>query len=80
VNSISLIMIMGLIGDNCRSCRAAAEAKDGGGVAGSWWRGWAKANQNSGYIGAAIVGGFLAIVAVGHTYKWSARKVKGRRK
>jgi high-affinity nickel-transport protein len=91
---------MGLIGENCSSCRAAAEAEDGGGLAGSWWRGWARvrvhnfmgytqsyirspamqANDNSGYIGASIVGGFLAIVAAGYTYRWSIRKVRDRRK
>ncbi|KAF8073736.1 NicO-domain-containing protein [Lyophyllum atratum] len=52
--SISLITIMGLIGDQCRKCRGAAEADDGGALAGSWWRAWARANDNSGYIGAAI--------------------------
>jgi hypothetical protein len=42
--SISLIEIMGLIGDNCRPCLEAAEADGGhgGGLAGKWWRGWAK--------------------------------------
>jgi len=78
--SISLITIMGLIGENCSKCRAAAEAEDGGGLAGSWWRGWAKANDNSGYIGAAIVGGFLAIVAAGDAYRRSIKKVRDRRK
>ncbi|KAK4689934.1 nickel/cobalt transporter (NiCoT) family protein, partial [Tremellales sp. Uapishka_1] len=38
--SISLIEIMGLIGDNCASCSEAANAADGGGLAGSWWRFW----------------------------------------
>lgn len=40
--SISLITIMGLIGDNCGSCQRAADDPDGGGLAGQWWRGWAK--------------------------------------
>ncbi|KAJ6559097.1 NicO-domain-containing protein [Mycena vulgaris] len=61
--SISLITIMGLIGDECPQCQEAANAADGGGLAGKWWRGWAKANDNSGYIGAAIVGGFIVVVA-----------------
>lgn len=39
-DSISIIEIMGLIGENCRSCKEAAEADDGGGLAGSWWRAW----------------------------------------
>ena len=33
---------MGLIGENCGPCKRAAEAEDGGGLAGRWWRGWAK--------------------------------------
>jgi nickel/cobalt transporter (NiCoT) family protein len=33
---------MGLIGDNCKSCQEAADADDGGGLAGSWWRAWAR--------------------------------------
>ncbi|KAF8158908.1 high-affinity nickel-transport protein-domain-containing protein [Mycena galopus ATCC 62051] len=61
--SISLIEIMGLIGDQCTQCQAAANAPDGGGLAGRWWRGWANANNNSGYIGAAIVGVFVLVVA-----------------
>ncbi|KAJ7134716.1 high-affinity nickel-transport protein-domain-containing protein [Mycena epipterygia] len=61
--SISLITIMGLIGDNCTRCQGAANAADGGGLAGKWWRGWVKANDNSGYIGAAIVGAFVVVVA-----------------
>lgn len=35
---------MGLVGDNCRCCEDAAEAQDGGGFAGKWWRGWVKVN------------------------------------
>lgn len=52
--SISLIEIIGLIGENCGPCVEAAEAPDGGGLAGSWWRAWARANEASGYVGAAI--------------------------
>jgi hypothetical protein len=40
-SSISLIEILGVIGENCSSCVEAAEAEDGGGLAGSWWRFWA---------------------------------------
>ena len=41
--SISLIVLMGLIANNCSPCIAAADADDGhgGGLAGRWWRGWA---------------------------------------
>ncbi|KAG5733763.1 Hydrogenase nickel incorporation protein hupN, partial [Termitomyces sp. T112] len=45
--SISLITIMGLIGEQCNRCSRAAEAEDGGGLEGSWWRAWARANDNS---------------------------------
>jgi len=72
--SISLITIMGLIGENCAQCREAADAEDGGGLAGRWWRGWAKANDNSGYIGAAIVGGFVVAVIGWYTIKWLSSK------
>jgi len=43
-HSISLITIMNLIGQQCASCVKAAEADGGhgGGLAGRWWRGWAK--------------------------------------
>ncbi|EMD39548.1 hypothetical protein CERSUDRAFT_63171 [Gelatoporia subvermispora B] len=44
--SISLITFMGLIGDNCNPCQAAANAPDGGGLAGRWWRGWAKVRRD----------------------------------
>lgn len=42
LTSISLIEIMGLIGDNCTACQEAAEDPNGGGLAGSWWRAWAR--------------------------------------
>ncbi|KAG8214576.1 NicO-domain-containing protein [Butyriboletus roseoflavus] len=60
--SISLIEIMGVIGAYCGKCEAAASAPDGGGLAGSWWRFWAQANADYGYIGAGIVGVFIAVV------------------
>ncbi|KAI0670977.1 high-affinity nickel-transport protein-domain-containing protein [Trametes maxima] len=77
--SISLITIMGLIGDNCTACQNAANAEDGGGLAGRWWRGWANANDNSGYIGAAIVGSFVAIVASWYGARFLYRKWHARR-
>lgn len=45
-SSISLITVMGLIGDNCARCQEAAEAEDGGGWAGKWWRGWANVSYS----------------------------------
>ncbi|KAF8842136.1 NicO-domain-containing protein [Paxillus ammoniavirescens] len=76
--SISFIEIMGLIGDNCTKCQAAASAPDGGGLAGQWWRGWARANDNSGYIGAAIVGVFVIIVSGWYVTRWGTKKMKGK--
>ena len=40
--SISLIIVMGLLAEECGSCREAAQARNGGGLAGSWWRAWGK--------------------------------------
>ncbi|KAG6815737.1 hypothetical protein H0H87_011848 [Tephrocybe sp. NHM501043] len=77
--SISLITIMGLIEEQCARCRRAAEAEDGGGLEGRWWSAWARANDNSGYIGVAIVGSFLTIVAVWHGIRWTARKIASKR-
>ncbi|KAF8919042.1 high-affinity nickel-transport protein-domain-containing protein [Mucidula mucida] len=76
--SISLITIMGLIGENCGKCQEAVEAENGGGLSGSWWRAWARANDNSGYIGAAIVGSFIIIVAGWYGGRWVARKYHRR--
>ena len=45
--SISLITIMGLVGGQCGPCQEAANAPNGGGLAGRWWRGWAKVRQSS---------------------------------
>ncbi|WVQ71527.1 hypothetical protein IAR50_001066 [Cryptococcus sp. DSM 104548] len=77
--SISLIEIMGLIGDNCTQCQEAADDPDGGGLAGSWWRAWARANDQSGYIGAAIVGCFVAILVGYYGARWGVKKWKVRR-
>ncbi|KAH9179154.1 NicO-domain-containing protein [Lactarius sanguifluus] len=78
--SISLITIMGLIGDECAKCRAAAESDRG--LAGKWWRLWAKrplkANDNSGYIGAGIVGTFVFVVGGWHGGRWVVNKWKKR--
>ncbi|GMK57920.1 hypothetical protein CspeluHIS016_0407540 [Cutaneotrichosporon spelunceum] len=76
--AISLIEVMGLIGENCGRCKRAAEAEDGGGLEGSWWRAWARANDASGYVGAAIVGVFVLILVVYHVARWGWKK-RGRK-
>ncbi|KAH7098811.1 NicO-domain-containing protein [Auriculariales sp. MPI-PUGE-AT-0066] len=70
--SISLITIMSLIGDNCKSCQQAAGNNEG--LPGKWWRAWADAADKSGYIGASIVAAFLAIVAGYYSVRWIAGK------
>ncbi|KAI1793273.1 NicO-domain-containing protein [Ganoderma leucocontextum] len=77
--SISLITMMGLIGEQCTACQNAANAPDGGGLAGRWWRGWASANDNSGYIGAAIVGSFVFVVSSWYGCRFLYRKWHARR-
>ncbi|TFK28056.1 NicO-domain-containing protein [Coprinopsis marcescibilis] len=74
--SISLITIISLIGENCTQCVEAAEAEDGGGLAGSWWRGWANAAEQSGWIGIAIVGAFIVIVGGWYAGRWIFRRYK----
>jgi high-affinity nickel-transport protein len=68
--SISLITIMGLIGEECTPCREAAEDGDNHSLAAMWWRAWARANEQSGYIGAAIVGAFLVLVLGWYCIRW----------
>ena len=85
--SISLITIMGLIGDKCVTCREA----------GGWWTFWAEvrdshgayrtsanksaatrqANNNSGYIGVGIVGSFVLVVGGWYGGRWVYSKWKG---
>lgn len=76
---ISLITIMGLIGEQCKKCKEAAEAEDGkgGGLAGRWWRAWAKAGDASGYIGAGIIGGVILIVLMAYLGRYLVKKRVG---
>jgi high-affinity nickel-transport protein len=72
--SISLIQIISLIGDHCTPC---LEAQERPGLAGNWWRAWASAADNLGYIGAGIVGAFLAVVAGWYAVRWWLKKKSG---
>jgi len=77
--SIAMIEIIALIGDNCTPCQKAANAEDGGGLAGRWWRAWNVANNNIGYIGAAIVGIFVIVVGGWYALVWVVRKTRSGR-
>ncbi|KAF9451826.1 NicO-domain-containing protein [Macrolepiota fuliginosa MF-IS2] len=77
--AISLITIMSLIGAHCSQCVAAAEAENGGGLAGAWWRGWADAGEHSGFIGVGIVGAVFILVAGWYASRWIARRLRQRR-
>lgn len=79
ISSISLVTIMGLIGEECGSCKEAAEDEDDHSLAARWWRGWAQANEKSGYIGAAIVVAFLGIVLGWYGIRWVLRRRSGVR-
>ncbi|WWC88236.1 uncharacterized protein L201_003142 [Kwoniella dendrophila CBS 6074] len=77
--SISLITMMGLIGENCGKCTEAAEDPNGGGLAGRWWRAWFRANDQSGYIGAAIVGCFAAILIGYYGVNFGMRRYRNKK-
>lgn len=65
--AISIIVLLGLIGDECARCSRAADQQEttgDGGLEGRWWLAWRRANDNSGYVGAAIVGIFALCVLV----------------
>lgn len=68
---------MGLIGDNCAQCSAAADDPTSG-LSGRWWRFWGAANDASGYIGAGIVGAFLVVVLAWYGGKWAWRRYARR--
>lgn len=73
--AISIIEFMGLALEKCAQCLEAAESSSG--LDGRWWRLWAAMNDNSGYIGAGIVGAML-FCGIGFISlrKWKARQEK----
>lgn len=79
--AISIITLMGLIGENCDRCVRAAVEQDetqDGGLEGRWWLFWQKANDASGIIGACIVGGFVAILLVWYLGKAISKRYRSR--
>lgn len=79
--AIGVIVLLGLIGDRCSSCSQAADRQEesgNGGLAGRWWLTWRRANENSGYVGAGIVGVFAVLMAVWFVSRYilSKRRVR----
>ncbi|CEH17267.1 hypothetical protein CBOM_03324 [Ceraceosorus bombacis] len=77
--AISIIVLIGLIGDECARCSRAADKQDetgDAGLEGRWWLAWRRANDNSGYIGAGIVGVFASCVVA---YYVTRRLLRSRR-
>ncbi|GAA5974537.1 hypothetical protein JCM11641_002080 [Rhodosporidiobolus odoratus] len=77
---ISITEFMGLALEKCPSCSEAAETDQG--LSGSWWRFWSSLNDNSGYLGAGVIGLFVVVFGgwgVGRW--WNGRKMaQGKRR
>ncbi|UZJ56044.1 hypothetical protein CBS101457_005364 [Exobasidium rhododendri] len=75
--AIGIIVLLGLIGDQCARCTRAADQEDTdgrGGLEGRWWLAWRRANDNSGYVGAGIVGLFAISVGGYFAFRWLQKK------
>ncbi|CAO1637372.1 unnamed protein product [Sympodiomycopsis kandeliae] len=78
---ISIIVIMSLLAENCKSCARSLELHqepengNNGGLAGRWWNFWSVLGEQSGYIGAGIVALFLFALVIW----WSVAWVQNRR-
>ncbi|KAM0754544.1 NicO-domain-containing protein [Meredithblackwellia eburnea MCA 4105] len=72
---IAIIEFMGLAAEKCTSCAEAAENDPG--LSGRWWRFWIAVNDNSGYLGAGVVGIFVIVVGGWGISSWY-RKRKAR--
>ncbi|GAA5822526.1 hypothetical protein JCM11251_006368 [Rhodosporidiobolus azoricus] len=73
---ISITEFMGLALEKCASCSDAAENDPG--LSGRWWRFWEAVNDNSGYLGAGVVGLFIVVFATWGVAHW-LQKRKARR-
>ncbi|KAL9939519.1 hypothetical protein V8E36_001336 [Tilletia maclaganii] len=64
--SICIIVVFSVAAEQCQSCADAASVEPASerSLSGRWWAFWASAGEQSGYIGAGIVGFFVLITAV----------------
>ncbi|GAA5880234.1 hypothetical protein JCM8547_004783 [Rhodosporidiobolus lusitaniae] len=74
---ISITEFMGLALEKCASCSDAAE-KDPG-LSGRWWRFWAAVNDNSGYLGAGVIGLFIIVFAGWGIARWVEERRETKR-
>lgn len=75
--AVGIIELLGLIGQECSRCSRAADQQEtmgNGGLEGRWWLTWRRANDNFGYIGAAIIGLFTISVACYFTIRWVLKR------
>ncbi|GAA5860214.1 hypothetical protein JCM1840_002824 [Sporobolomyces johnsonii] len=76
---ISITEFMGLALEKCASCADAANNDPG--LSGRWWRFWSAVNDNSGYLGAGVVGIFVLVFAGwGVQHYWRRRQKRRRRR
>ncbi|GAA5855553.1 hypothetical protein JCM5353_006025 [Sporobolomyces roseus] len=69
---ISITEFMGLALEECASCSEAAENDSG--LSGQWWRFWQSINDNSGYLGAGVVGLFICVFGGWGIGRWWKRR------
>lgn len=62
--------------EKCQSCAEAAQSDVG--LSGNWWRFWQVLNDNSGYVGAGIVGVMISCIAIYFAWNKYRRKKKTR--
>jgi high-affinity nickel-transport protein len=79
--AVGIVELLGLIGQQCARCTRAADLQESsgkGGLEGRWWLTWRRANDNFGYIGAAIVGLFAVAVSAYFIARWMLSKRQRR--
>ncbi|GAA5879189.1 hypothetical protein JCM16303_001334 [Sporobolomyces ruberrimus] len=74
---ISITEFMGLALEECQSCSDAAENDSG--LSGRWWRFWQSINDNSGYLGAGVVGTFICVFGGWAIANWWKKRTERRK-